>query len=413
MALTKKEITLGDVALRSAEAESELSGDRMIVNAGPSHPMTHGVLRLVVELDGDTITKCDPVIGYLHRGSEKLAENLTYNQFVPYTDRLDYIAGPANNVAYALAVEKLANLEVPARCQAIRVLCCELSRLSSHLVGIGVYGMDAGALTVFMYAFTLREKVLSIIEAITGGRLTNSYTRIGGVARDLPEGILGHVSKVLGDALFDLDEMDKLMTRNKIFIDRTEGVGVISREDALAYGLSGANLRASGVDTDLRRDNPYSGYEKYSFEVPIGSKGDCYDRYLIRMEELRQCIGILRQVVDTMPEGLWYNDQARKIFSPRKKEVLTSMEALIQNFMLTTQGPQLPEGEAYFEAENPKGALGFFVVSQGGGVPYRLRVRGPSFSALSILPKLCLGHMFPDLTVILGSLDFIMGECDR
>lgn len=413
MALTKKEITLGDVALRNAEAESELSGDRMIVNAGPSHPMTHGVLRLVVELDGDTIIKCDPVIGYLHRGSEKLAENFTYNQFVPYTDRLDYIAGPANNVAYAIAIEKLANLEVPARCQAIRVLCCELARLSSHLVGVGVYGMDAGALTVFMYAFTLREKLLSIIEAITGGRLTNSYTRIGGLARDLPDGVLGHVSKVLNDALFDIDEMDRLMTRNKIFIDRTEGVGVITREDALAYGLSGANLRASGVDTDLRRDNPYSGYEKYSFEVPICTTGDCYDRYLIRMEEMRQCIGILRQVVATMPEGLWYNDNARKIVSPRKKEVLTSMESLIQNFMLTTQGPQMPEGEAYFEAENPKGALGFFVVSQGGGVPYRLRVRGPSFSSLSILPKICPGHLFPDLTVILGSLDFIMGECDR
>ena len=413
MALTKKEMTLGDVELRNAEAESELSGDRMIINAGPSHPMTHGVLRLVMELDGDTITKCDPVIGYLHRGTEKLAENFTYNQFVPYTDRLDYIASPANNVAYAIAIEKLAGLEVPERCQAIRVMCCELARLASHLVGVGVYGMDAGALTVFMYAYTLREKVLSLLEMLMGARLTTCYTRIGGVARDVPEGFLGHVSKVLNDVLFDVDEIDKLLTRNKIFIDRTEGVGVISREEALAYGLSGANLRGSGVDSDLRRDNPYSGYEKYKFEVPIGTKGDCYDRYLVRIEEMRQSVAILRQVVDTMPEGPWYNEQARKVFLPRKKEVLTSMESLIQNFMLTTQGPQMPEGEAYFEAENPKGALGFFVVSKGGGVPYRLRVRGPSFSSLSILPKLALGHMFPDMTVILGSLDFIMGECDR
>ncbi len=413
MALTKKEMTLGDVALRSAEAESELSGDRMILNAGPSHPMTHGVLRLVMELDGDTITKCDPVLGYLHRGSEKIAENFTYNQFVPYTDRLDYIASPANNVAYAIAIEKLAGLEVPERCQAIRVLACELARLASHLVGVGVYGMDAGALTVFMYAYTLREKILSLIEALTGARLTTSYTRIGGVARDIPEGFLGHVSKALNDTLFDIDEIDKLLTRNKIFVDRTEGVGTISREDALAYGLSGANLRASGVDTDLRRDNPYSGYEKYNFEVPIGTKGDCYDRYLIRLEEMRQSVAILRQVIDTMPEGLWYNEEAKKIFAPRKREVLTSMESLIQNFMLTTQGPQMPAGEAYFEAENPKGALGFFVVSKGGGVPYRLRVRGPSFSSLSILPKIAPGHLFPDMTVILGSLDFIMGECDR
>ncbi len=413
MALQKQEITLGDIALRNAEAESELSGDRMVFSAGPSHPMTHGVLRLVLELDGDTITKCDPVIGYLHRGSEKIAESMTYNQFVPYTDRFDYIASPANNVAYAIAVEKMAGLTVPERCEAIRVLSCELARLASHLVGVGVYGMDAGALTVFMYAYTLREKVLSLLEALTGGRLTTSYTRIGGVARDLPEGFLGHVSKVCDDALFDIDEMDKLLTRNKIFIDRTDGVAVITKEDALAYGLSGANLRASGVDSDLRRDNPYSGYEKYDFEVPIGTKGDCYDRYLVRLEELRQSVGILRQVVDTMPEGDWYNKEAKKVFLPPKQKVLTSMEELIQNFMITTQGPQLPEGEAYFEAENPKGALGFFVVSKGGGVPYRLRVRGPSFSSLSILPKLTLGHMFPDLTVILGSLDFIMGECDR
>jgi NADH-quinone oxidoreductase subunit D len=410
---TTKEISIGDLGARAGVAEEELKGETMALNIGPSHPTTHGVLRLLTELDGDIITKCEPVIGYLHRGDEKIAENMTYNQFVPYTDRLDYLAPLANNVAFAMAVEKLAALEVPERCQAIRVLCCELARVSSHLLGIGVFGMDAGAWTVFMYTFTEREKLYTLFEELTGARFTTSYTRIGGVARDIPEGWLGRVTDFINGVLPVLDEIDKLLTRNRIFVDRTQGVGAISREDAIAYGLTGPNLRASGVDLDLRKDKPYLGYEQYDFDVPVGTTGDCYDRYLLRAEEVRQSVRIIRQVIDTIPDGSFYAEDAKRIFSPPKNKVLTSMEELIQNFMITTEGPQIPAGEAYFEAENPKGALGFYVVSKGGGVPYRLKIRGPSFCSLSILDKLVPGHYMTDITVILGSLDFVMGECDR
>ncbi len=410
---TTKEISIGDLGARAGVAEEELKGETMALNVGPSHPTTHGVLRLLTELDGDIITKCEPVIGYLHRGDEKIAENMTYNQFVPYTDRLDYLAPLANNVAFAMAVEKLAALEVPERCQAIRVLCCELARISSHLLGIGVFGMDAGAWTVFMYTFTEREKLYTLFEELTGARFTTSYTRIGGVARDIPEGWLGRVTDFINGVLPVLDQIDKLLTRNRIFVDRTQGIGVISREDAIAYGLTGPNLRASGVDLDLRKDKPYLGYDKYDFEVPVGTTGDCYDRYLLRAEEVRQSVRIIRQVIDTIPDGSFYAEDAKRIFSPPKEKVLTSMEELIQNFMITTEGPQIPAGEAYFEAENPKGALGFYLVSKGGGVPYRLKIRGPSFCSLSILDKLVPGHYMTDITVILGSLDFVMGECDR
>ena len=410
---TTKEISIQELATRSVDAEKELKGETMSLNIGPSHPTTHGVLRLLTELDGDVITKCEPVIGYLHRGSEKIAENMTFNQFVPYTDRLDYLAPLANNVAYAMAVEKVAQLEVPERCQSIRVLCCELARISSHLLGIGVYGMDAGAWTVFMYTFTEREKLYTLFEHLTGARLTTSYTRIGGVVRDLPDGWLGRVSDFCREVLGVLDEVDKLLTRNRIFMDRTVGIGAISKEDAIAYGLTGPNLRASGVDLDLRKDKPYLGYEKYDFEVPIGTSGDCYDRYLMRAEEVRQSVQIIRQVIETIPDGPFYCEDAKKIVAPQKSKVLTSMEELIQNFMITTEGPQIPPGEAYFEAENPKGALGFYVVSKGGGVPYKLKIRGPSFSSLSIVEKVVPGHYLADITVLLGSLDFVLGECDR
>ncbi len=410
---TTKEISLGDIAARGASHEDAVQGEKMILNMGPSHPATHGVLRLKLEVDGDVVTKCDPVIGYLHRGDEKIAENMTYNQFVPYTDRLDYLAPLANNVAYAIAVEKLAKLEIPARCQAIRVLVCELSRISSHLLGLGVYGMDTGALTVFMYTFTEREKLYSLFEELTGARFTTSYTRIGGVTRDIPDGWLPKVEKFCDGFLKVLDEVDSLLTRNRIFIDRTQGLAPISKEKALAYGITGANLRASGVPNDLRKDNPYSGYEQYDFDIPVGTVGDCYDRYLIRMEEMRQSVRIVRQVIARMPSGAYYAEDAKKIFLPPKDKVLTRMEELIQNFMLVTEGPRLPAGEVYFEAENPKGALGFFIHSTGGGVPYRLRIKGPSFVSLSIIPDICRGTMVQDIPTILGSLDFVLGECDR
>lgn len=413
MATETKEISVGDLAARGAEYGSEAESDTMALNVGPSHPTTHGVLRLIMELDGDVCTRCEPVLGYLHRGDEKIAENMTYNQFVPYTDRLDYLSPLANNVAFAIAVEQLADIHIPERCQAIRVIISEMARISSHLLGMGVYGMDAGAWTPFMYCFTEREKLYTLFEELTGARFTTSYTRIGGVARDVPDGWLDRVLKFCDENLRTLDEVDKLLTRNKIFVDRTKDVGIITREDALAYGITGPCLRASGVDLDLRKDKPYSGYEQYDFDVPVGSTGDCYDRYLVRGEEIRQSIRIIRQAIENFPGGPHYAEDAKKIFVPPKDKVLTSMEELIQNFMLVTEGPQMPEGEVYFEAENPKGALGFFVVSKGGGVPWRLKIRGPSFCNLSVLPKLVPGHYLTDITVILGSLDFVMGECDR
>jgi len=409
------EFAFPDNAAKQASAAElpEFETEKMSLAMGPSHPSTHGVLRLQLELDGENVTRCDPVLGYLHRGDEKIAENMTYNQFVPYTDRLDYLAPLANNVAYAIAVERLAKLEVPERCQAIRVIVCEMARISSHLMGLGAYGIDVGAWSVFLYTFTEREKLYKLFEELTGARFTTSYTRIGGVARDVPEGWNDRVLAFCDQFLPILDEILAMLTRNKIFMDRTAGVGVISREDAIAYGLTGPNLRGSGVPLDLRKDKPYSGYENYEFDVPVGSRGDCYDRYLCRGEEMKQSVRILRQAIAKFPAGPYYATEARKIFAPPKDKILTSMEELIQNFMLVTEGPQMPAGEVYFEAENPKGALGFYVVSKGGGVPWRLKIRSPSFCNLSILPKVCEGALVSDVVSILGSFDFVMGECDR
>lgn len=413
MSTTTKEISIGDVAARSSDHSQDIENERMNINIGPSHPTTHGVLRLKMELDGDVITDVDPVLGYLHRGDEKIAENMTYNQFVPYTDRLDYLAPLANNVAYAITVENLAGIRVPERCEAIRVICCEMARISSHLLGAGVFAMDTGAWTPFMYTFTQREKLYTLFEELTGARFTTSYTRIGGVSRDVPEGWLDRVIEFCDQLLPVTEEVHKLLTRNKIFIQRTQDIGVISKEDAIAFGITGPNLRACGVDLDLRRDKPYSGYEKYDFDIPVGTTGDSYDRYLCRMEEVTQSVRIIRQAVKQFPEGAFYAEDAKKIFAPPKSKVMTSMEELIQNFMIVTEGPQIPAGEAYFEAENPKGALGFYIVSKGGGVPHRLKIRAPSFCNLSILKKLLTGLMLTDITAVLGSLDFVMGECDR
>jgi NADH-quinone oxidoreductase subunit D len=397
----------------AAPASGEFPPEKMSLSMGPSHPSTHGVLRLQMELDGETVIKADPVVGYLHRGDEKIAENMTYNQFVPYTDRLDYLAPLANNVAYALAIERLADLEVPPRCQAIRVIVAELARISSHLMGLGAYGIDVGAWTIFLYTFTEREKLYKLFEELTGARFTNSYTRIGGVARDVPEGWTDRVNVFCDQFLPILDEILAMLSRNKIFLDRTEGIGVISRADAIAYGLTGPNLRCTGVPLDLRKDRPYSGYDQYAFDVPVGTKGDSYDRYLCRGEEMKQSVRIVKQAVARFPGGDWYARDARRIFAPPKDKVLTSMEELINNFIIVTEGPQMPAGEVYFEAENPKGILGFYIVSKGGGVPWRLKIRSPSFCNLSILPKVCVGALLADIVSILGSFDFVMGECDR
>jgi NADH-quinone oxidoreductase subunit D len=395
------------------QAETDdLMGEKMVLNMGPSHPATHGVLRLILELDGEIILKASPDVGFLHRGDEKIAENMHYNQFVPYTDRLDYLAPLANNVAYACAVEKLMGWTLPPRGQALRVLCCELARLSSHLLGIGVCAMDVGAMTVFLYTMTEREKVHNLCEQLTGARFTTSYTRVGGQLRDMPPGFETSVKSFLTDCLIALDEVSRLLDKNKIFRDRMMDIGVISRESAISWGLTGPNLRGSGVPRDLRKDRPYLGYENYEFDVPVTDEGDCYARYLVRMEEVRQSVAICRQVLDKMPTGP-VNVMDSKSMLPNKERVMMSMEELIHHFIVATQGINAPAGEVYFAAENPKGELGFFIHSKGGGVPHRLKIRSPSFCNLSIVSRLLPGHMVSDVPAILGSLDFVMGECDR
>ena len=419
MAKTTREIHAPDAAARAAgkldahEAETrDLVGEKLTINMGPSHPATHGVLRIVLDLDGEIITRADPDLGYLHRGDEKIAENMHYNQFVPYTDRLDYLAPLANNVAYACAVEKLMDWELPPRGQAVRVICCEMARISAHLLGIGAYAMDVGAMTVFLYTFTERERIYNLCELLTGARFTTSYTRVGGQIRDLPEGFTRQLTEFCDGFLPQLEEIDRLLTRNPIFLGRTRDIGIISREDAISYGLTGPNLRGSGVEHDLRKVHPYLGYENYEFDVPVGTVGDCFDRYLVRMEEMRQSVAILRQVLANLPDGPVNIGDAKSTL-PDKEKVLMSMEELIHHFIVSTQGIDAPPGEVYFGAENPKGELGFYIHSKGGGVPYRLKIRSPSFVNLSILHKALPGHMLSDVVAILGSLDFVMGEADR
>src|SRR5450631_2624515 len=309
MAFTTREIESPDPVTRVAAADARMRenlgdiGEKMILNMGPSHPSTHGVLRIVLELDGEIVTSAVPDIGYLHRGDEKIAENMTYNQFVPYTDRLDYLAPLANNVAYALAVEKLMGWTVPPRGQVIRVICCELARISAHLLGMGALAMDTGAMTYFLYTFTEREKIYNLIESLTGARFTTSYTRIGGLIRDLPPGFVEQTKAFVEQFKGKIDEIDKLLTRNKIFVDRNKGIGIISKEDAIDFGLTGPNLRGSGVNYDLRKDRPYLNYSEYSFSIPTGSVGDAYDRFLCRLEELRQSVHILEQALRHLPTG--------------------------------------------------------------------------------------------------------------
>ena len=428
-----EEIQVGDTAARASQVakaanvphtgasvrrtEDELEdmhGERMVLNMGPSHPATHGVLRLVLELDGEIIRKCDPDCGYLHRGDEKIAENMTYTQFIPYTDRLDYLAPLANNVAYVMAVEKLLGIDkqLPLRCQYIRVICCELARIQAHLLGLGAFAMDVGAMTVFLHTFQEREKIYDLCESLTGARFTTSYTRIGGLSRDIPPGWTDELEKFLDEVVINFDESEKLLTRNRIFVDRTKDIGVISKEDAIDYGLTGPNLRGSGVDFDLRKAHPYLIYDQLDFDVPVGTVGDCYDRYLVRMEEMRQSVRLLRQCLAKLPDGP-INVPDGKVILPPKDKVLTSMEELIHQFILVTQGVNCPPGEVYFGAENPKGELGFYINSRGGGTPHRMKIRSPSFVNISILHKLMPGHMISDTVAILGSLDFVMGECDR
>jgi NADH-quinone oxidoreductase subunit D len=419
-----QDIQIPDSATRAAKAVDDLAdieGDRMVLNMGPSHPATHGVLRIVLELDGEEITKADPDVGYLHRGDEKIAENMTYTQFIPYTDRLDYLAPLANNVAYALAVEKAIGIhdKLPPRCQYIRVMCCELARISSHLLGLGAFAMDVGAVTVFLLVFTEREKIYNLAEAASGARFTTSYTRIGGLLRDIPPTWCDQVRAFIKECSHAIAEVEVLLTRNRIWVDRLRDMGHISKEMAIDYALSGPNLRGSGIDWDLRKNQPYLCYPDLEFDIPVGSTGDCYDRYLVRMEEMRQSLRILEQCVNKIPGGAEnkikepVNIADGKVILPHKDKVLSSMEELIHQFMLVTEGVNVPPGDTYFGHENPKGELGFYIHSKGGGVPHRMKIRSPSFINLSILGELMPGHMISDVPVILGSLDFVMGESDR
>ena len=401
------------IPLPSLETRLEPSRDgTMILNMGPSHPSTHGVLRLVLELDGEMVVKAQPHVGYLHRGYEKIAEAKTYHNYLPYTDRLDYLSPLSNNVAYALAVEKLIGLEIPVRAKRIRMIVAELARISAHLLSLGTWALDLGAATIFFYTFQMREELYNLFEELTGTRLTTSYTRIGGVARDLPAGWTDKVLVFLKELDRTIDDVEGLLNRNRIWIDRTRDVGVISAETAITFGITGPNLRAAGVPYDLRKAAPYLGYEDYDFELVTGSAGDCLDRYLVRVEEIRQSGRIVRQAIARMPEGPASSDN-RDYVLPPKDRVLDSMEELIHHFKLISEGVRPPVGEIYAAIEAPKGELGFYMISDGGPNPYRLKIRSPSFNNLQILRKVLEGAMISDAVAIIASLDPVMGECDR
>ncbi len=388
-------------------------GEYMSLNMGPSHPSTHGVLRILLELDGERIVSSEPDLGYLHRGMEKIAETYGYNKFIPYTDRMDYLAPISNNIACAMGIESVNGIVTPPRCQAVRVICTELARISAHLLGLGAFAMDVGALTVFLYTFREREVIYDFMEALTGARFTVSFTRVGGLARDLPDGWADAVRRFALKIPKTIEEdVELMLTTNRIWVDRLQGVGVIPRDVAMSYGMTGPCLRASGVEWDLRKEQPYNGYENYEFDIPIGEHGDAYDRYLCRIEEIKQSARLLVQAIDALPDGP-VSVEDHKISLPEKTSVLTSMEELIHQFMVVTEGPALPPGERYFGFENPKGELGFYVKTDGSGRPFRLRMRAPSFVNLGIVPYVFQGALLSDTVAILGSLDFVMGECDR
>ena len=393
----------------------EFGAEPMIVNIGPQHPATHGVLRLVLELEGETVMRCIPHIGYLHSGFEKLGEYRHYNQIIPLTDRTDYLAPMANNVGLALAAEKLMGIEITERCRVLRVIACEMSRIISHLVWLGTTGIDLGAFTPFLWSFYQREKIYNLQEAWTGARLTTSLTRVGGMMADVPEGFETGLREFCGSFRTTLDEVDTMFTRNAIWCGRTQGVGIISHDDAINFSLSGPMLRASGVDYDVRKDRPYLGYESYDFDVPVGEHGDIYDRYRVRLEEMYQSTAILEQALDQLAglRGAPINVSDPRVILPPKSRAMSDMEAMIFHFKQVMEGVPAPPGEAYMGIENPKGELGYYFVSDGTAKPVRWRIRPPSFINLACLPKLCEGALLSDVIAINASVDIVMGEIDR
>ena len=384
----------------------------MILNMGPQHPSTHGVLRLVVEIDGETVLRVVPDIGYLHTGIEKTCEAKFYQQVVPLTDRIDYLSPMSNNLCYCLAVEKLLQLEIPARAQWLRVMLNELTRLNSHLVWLGTHAMDIGALTVFLYTFREREDVLRLFEHVAGQRMMTSYFRIGGVSLEPPIDFFERVQTFIKRMPAKIDEYQNLLTGNPIWVDRLKGVGYLSPEDAIALGVTGPPLRASGVDWDLRRDMPYTGYENFNFKVPVSTGCDVWARYVIRLDEMRESVKIIQQALDGIPEGPITAD-APKVVLPDREKMKTEMESLIYHFKIVTEGFAVPAGEVYQAIESPRGEMGYYVVSDGTSKPYRVHMRNPSFATLQALDTMCRGRLLADVVAVIGSIDIVLGEIDR
>jgi NADH-quinone oxidoreductase subunit D len=390
------------------------SQDRtMILNMGPQHPSTHGVLRLLLEIDGENIVRMMPDIGYLHTGIEKTYEAKFYQQCVPLADRMDYLAPFSNELGFVLAVEKLLGIEIPKRAQWMRVLLTELTRLNSHLVWLGTHAMDIGALTVFLYCFREREDLLRLFEAVGGQRMFTSYFRVGGIAMEPPLDWMARAKKFVNAFDAKIDEYENLLTGNPIWQGRIKGVGILTKEDAIALGASGPTLRASGVDVDLRRDAPYSGYENFKFNVPVGTDGDVWTRYVLRVQELRESNGICKQALEGMPEAGPIKADAPKVVLPEREKMKTQMESLIYHFKIITEGFTVPAGEVYQAIESPRGELGFYIVSDGTPKPYRVHVRAPSFANLQTLSKMCEGLLLADVVAAIGSIDIVLGDVDR
>ena len=391
------------------------TGEPMLMNIGPQHPATHGVLRLVLELDGETVKRCIPHIGYLHSGFEKLGEYRQYNQIITLTDRTDYLSPMANNVCLAMAAEKLMGIEVTERCQVLRVIACEMSRIISHLVWLGTTGIDLGAYTPFLWSFQERERVYDLQEMWTGARLTTSLTRVGGLMADVPDGFEDGLREFTRTFPKTLAEVDTMFTRNAIWIGRTQGIGALTAEEAINYSLSGPMLRASGVDYDVRKDRPYLGYETYDFDVPVGEHGDVYDRYRLRLEEMAQSNRILEQALGRLARlgGAPINVDDPRVILPPKSLAMSDMESMIHHFKQVMEGIKPPAGEAYVGIENPKGELGYYFVSDGTAKPVRWRIRPPSFINLASLPRMCEGGLLADVIAINASVDIVMGEVDR
>ena len=390
----------------------QIGDQTMELNMGPQHPSTHGVLRLVLDLDGEVVKECRPDIGFLHTGFEKSFESHTYQQCIPLTDRMDYLAPPINNFGFSLAVEKLLGIEVPLRGQYIRVIMGELARLGSHLIWFGTHALDLGATTPFLYAWREREQILDINELVSGVRMMTSFIRVGGLMADVPDEFGGMVQQVITSFPKRIDEYELLITNNPIWVERTRGLGTITAEECLQYGASGPVLRGSGVPYDLRKAQPYSSYDHFDFDIPIGTHGDVYDRYLCRMQEMRESVKIIEQAYRNLPDGP-VNTDDRKVALPPRNEINTSMESLIHHFKLVTEGFRTPKGQVYSAVESPRGELGFYIVSDGGNTPYRCKVRAPSFSNLSALPHMVRGELIADVVAVIGSIDIVLGDVDR